>query len=149
MRWCEFKTAAPEFAAAGGRLMQQADGPWIAMLASVSATGIARMAPICPIPCDGALYLSAGAPTPKVRDLERRGRYALHAFLGPSDEEWQIWGSAERVDDSAERARVHDTITFQFDAGDPIFHLDVERCLWGYWVDPGQPGTHPVKRRWP
>ena len=149
MRWGEFKVAAPEFGAAGERLMHQADGPWIAMLATVSVAGVARMAPICPIPCDGALYLSAGAVTPKVRDLEHRGSYALHAFLGPSDEEWQIWGKAAHIDASAERARVHDAITFQFDAGDPIFRLDIDRCLWGYWVDPGKPGTYPVKRRWP
>ena len=121
----------------------------IGFLATTSADGTPHIAPVCPIPACGALYLSAGDGTPKIRDLDQRRRYVLHAFLGEGDEEFQITGDATRIDDPDERARVQAAITFQYGVEDPILRLDIERCLWAHWVKPGQPGTYPVKRRWP
>ena len=151
MRWDEFERAAPDFAEAGLRLFATAqdEGVLIAYMATVSANGTPRIAPVCPIHAGGELFISAGTTTPKVRDLQERGRYALHAFLGAGDEEFQIWGQATRIGDDGARARVHAAIRFQFDAEDPVFALDVKRCRWGYWVNPGRPGTYPVHKRWP
>ena len=70
----------------------------------------------------------------------------LHAALGEKDEELQLAGRAQRVDAAALRARVHADIPFQFEVSDPIFRLGVERCLWGFWENAGQPGTRPVRR---
>ena len=148
-RWAEFAREAPEFAGAGERLLRPDGGVMIGFLATVGADGTPHIAPVCPIAAEGALYLSAGAGTPKIRDLVERRRYVLHAFLGEGDEEFQITGDATLIEHADERARVHAAITFQYGAEDPIFRLDVERCLWAHWVKPGQPGTYPVKRRWP
>jgi hypothetical protein len=143
--WGEFVDAAPDLARAGEKLFRRFE---VAYLATVRRDGTPRMAPVCPILTEGTLYLSVGRSTPKRLDLLRTGHYALHACLGESDEEFQIWGRATLIDDAAERNRVHEAIRFQFEREDPVFRLDVERCLWGYWENVGKPGTRPVRSRW-
>lgn len=147
--WAEFEASATGFAEAGRRLLVGADGVAIAFLATVSRAGRLHLAPVCPIFCEGRLYLSAGARTPKRRDLDDQGSYVLHAFLGGSDEEFQLAGRAREVRDEAERAAVHRAIPFPaFQPEDPIFELGIERCLWCWWENAGQPDTRPVRRRW-
>jgi hypothetical protein len=140
--------SAPDLAAAGRRLLSEAGGAAVAFLATVARDGRPRLAPFCPIFSGEDLYICAGARTPKRFDLENDGRYVLHASLGESDEEFQLAGRAERVDDAALRARVHSDIAFQFDSADPIFLLGIERCLWGYWENAGRPETRAIRRRW-
>ena len=148
--WAEFERAAPDFAAAGRRLLVGSDGGAIGFLATVGRRGAPHMAPVCPIFCDDHLYLSAGIATPKVRDLRNDGAFALHAFLGQNDEEFQIAGSAAEVTDPAERGAVHDAIPFAaFNRADPIFRLVIERALWVYWERVGRPDTKAIRRRWP
>lgn len=148
--WSDFEQAAPEFGAAGRRLLIGSDGVAIGFLASVGPDGAPRLSPVCPIFCGADLYLSAGAHTPKAADLRSSGRYILHAFLGANDEEFQVAGRALEVDDPAEREAVHAAIPFAaFEVADPIFRLSIDRALWVYWERVGQPDTSPVRRRWP
>ena len=150
LSWQDFEKEAPQFAAAGRRLLVDDEGVAIGFLASVSADGVPHLAPVCPIFCGAALYLSASARSPKARDLRADGRYVLHAFLGAYDEEFQLAGRGEEVIDEAERAAVHEAILFpSFDRADPIFHLAIERSLWVHWERPGQKDTTAVRRRWP
>ena len=147
--WQAFEAKAAEIAEAGKRLLIGDDGVAIAFLATASAAGTPHIAPVCPIFCDADLYLSAAAATPKIADLRGNPRYSLHAFLGASDEEFQISGAAREVGDEAERGRVIAAIPFgAFDASHPIFHLSVERALWAHWENPGAPDTRAVRRRW-
>lgn len=147
--WAEFERAAPEFAATGRRLLVQPDGIAIAFMATASADGRPRQAPVCPIFCGDDLYLSAGMPTPKARDLRANGAYSLHAFLGENDEEFQLQGAATEVLDPAERSAVHRAIPFAaFGKDDPIFRLAIERVLWIWWERVGQPDTRRVRKRW-
>lgn len=147
--WSEFESAAPDFAAAGRRLLVGADGVAIGLLATVGASGRPHLAPVCPIFCGGDLYVSAGAHTPKVADLRATGHYVLHAFLGANDEELQVAGAAREATSESERAAVHAAIPFQaFARTDPIFRLAIERALWVFWERVGQPDTVPVRRRW-
>ena len=148
--WSEFESAAPDFGAAGRRLLVGADGVAIGFLASVSAAGRPHLSPVCPIFCGGNLYLSAAAHTPKAADLREAGSFVLHAFLGANDEEFQVGGRAGEVIDDSERAAVHAAIPFQaFSRSDPIFRLAIERALWVHWERAGQPDTRAVRRRWP
>lgn len=148
--WNDFAEAAPEFAAAGRRLLVGDDGNAIAFLGTTTADGLPHLGPVCPIFCQGDLYLSASKRTPKVDDLRTTGRYGLHAFLGENDEEFQIRGIAREVSSDAERAAVHAAIPFAaFDTTDPIFRFGIERALWVYWERVGQPDTRAVRRRWP
>lgn len=148
--WTEFEDRAPDFAAAGKRLLVGEDGVAIAFLGTAHSTGIIHLAPVCPIFCGPDLYLSAAAKSPKVRDLRADGRYALHAFLGANDEEFQLRGTATETVDAAERTKVHEAIPFpSFDREDPIFRFAIGSALWAYWERVGQPDTRVVRRRWP
>ncbi len=147
MNWTEFQRVAPDFAAAGIRLLTQHDGIAIGFIATVHQA--LHLAPVCPIFCAPGVYLSVGASTPKRRDLDRDGRYVLHAFLAANDEEFRIAGRAERIDDSQLRTRVHRAIRFgAFDLDDPIYRLGIESSMWGYWKQVGRPGTRPIRRHW-
>jgi len=147
--WSDFEADAPDFGAAGRRRLVGSDGVAIGFLATVSAVGEPRLAPVCPIFCGRDLYLSVGAHTPKMGDLRERGTYALHAFLGENDEEFQISGAATEITDAAERSGVHEAIPFNaFNAEDPIFRLGIDRVLWVYWERVGQPGTNAIRKRW-
>jgi Pyridoxamine 5'-phosphate oxidase len=147
--WSEFEAEAPELGAAGRRLLIGSDGVAIGFLASLGARGAPHLSPVCPIFCDAQLYLSAAAQTPKAADLREAGRYVLHAFLGASDEEFQVAGSAAEVASEAERSAVRGAIPFaSFQRGDPIFRLSIERALWVFWERPGQPDTRALRKRW-
>jgi len=148
--WSEFEASAPDFAAAARRLFIGSDGVAIGFLASASARGVPHLSPVCPIFSGEHLYLSAGAQTPKTRDLRDAGAFVLHAFLAANDEELQLAGHALEVRDPAERSAVHAAIPFAaFKAADPIFRLCIDRALWVHWERAGQPDTKAVRRRWP
>ena len=146
MSWRSLTREEPELADKGRRRFER-DGVPMAFMATVTERGTARLSPVCPIFCDDEIYLSVGAHTPKCRDLTLRGTYALHAFLGPHDEEFQISGSARLVQSEDEKYRVHQAIAFPvFNTHDPVFCLLVERCLWAYWDAPSEkPGQ---RRTW-
>ncbi len=148
--WVVFAEAAPEFAKAGKRLLVGDDGFPIAFLATANDAGVPHISPVCPIFSGGDLYLSASGRTPKVQDLRGNGRYALHAFLGESDEEFQLRGVASEILDRDERSAVHAAIPFaSFDREDPIFRFWIEAAIWVYWERAGQPDTSAVRRHWP
>jgi len=146
--WSEFAAQAPDFAAAGKRLLIRGDdGVAIGFLATIAQE--LHLAPVCPIFCGAGVYLSVGARTPKRRDLDADGRYVLHAFLADNDEEFRISGRGFLVVDTGERARVHAAIRFAaFGRTDPVYRLDVTASMWGYWENVGRPDTRPVRRHW-
>jgi hypothetical protein len=147
MNWDDFARAAPDFAAAGVRLLTKENDVAIGFLATVHRR--VHLAPVCPIFCAPGVYLSVGASTPKRLDLDVDGRYALHAFLAPNDEEFRISGRGRLITSADERARVHAAIRFgAFGRDDPIYLLDIEESMWGYWENAGRPDTRPVRRRW-
>ena len=145
--WGEFKLQKPEWAEAGERIFKPASDA-IGFLATVAKDGRPRMAPICPIFALHRIYLSAARHTVKYFDLVNDGRYVLHAFLGEGDEEFQFSGLARMVTSDDEKRDVHANISFQFDPADAICELPMNRALWAYWIDPGQPGTKVVKQVW-
>ena len=147
MNWADFARAVPDFAAAGKRLLTPSGEVSIGFLATIGDS--LHLAPVCPIFSEVGVYLSVGASTPKRADLERDGRYVLHAFLAANDEEFRIGGRAASVTSESERSRVHAAIRFgAFDRADPVFALDIEESMWGYWENVGRPGTRPRRRVW-
>ncbi len=148
--WARFRLDCPKLEEAGRRLLIGEDGVAIAFLATSNAAGIPHLSPVCPIFTHDALYLSAASQSPKVRDLRSNGEFALHAFLGESDEEFQVSGRAEETTDPSERAAVHDAILFpSFDRAHPIFRLSIDRALWVHWERAGQPDMKAIRERWP
>ncbi len=147
MNWADFERAVPAFGEAGKRLMTPHGGVSIGFLATIGDA--LHLAPVCPIFCTPNIYLSVGRATPKRRDLDRDGRYVLHAFLAQNDEEFRIAGRATCVDDEMERGRVHDAIRFgAFDRADPVYALNIDSSMWAHWENAGRPGTRPVRRHW-
>ncbi len=147
--WAEFAKEAADLAGAAKRRLVGSDGVAIGFLATVSAHGKPRLAPVCPIFCGDHLYICAVGHTSKVHELRRQHAYVLHAFLGSNDEEVQVGGTAIEVLDLTERAAVHKAIPFKsFYVKDPIFRLTIDRALWVYWERSGEPDTKPIRQRW-
>jgi hypothetical protein len=104
-RWSEFATAAPRLADVVYGLLHQY-GPGLGYLATVRADGGPRVHPVSPVVYGGGLYCFIIA-SPKRRDLERDGRYALHSFPPDSSEdEAYIAGRAVRVTEAKLVARL-------------------------------------------
>ncbi len=139
LHWPEFKATAPEIAAIGEGLLNKPERAEVAILATVDSAGRPWVAPFCPIFTEHGVYLLAGAQTPKVRHLNCRQVYALHALLGPDDLEFQISGAVRAVRMNDERAEVIAAIPFpSFNASDPIFELLIDRALTVTWPEPGR-----------
>lgn len=94
--WREFAAADPRLSASIRALLHQY-GRGMAYLATVRADGGPRIHPVCPIATDEGLYCFVIA-SPKRDDLNRDGRYALHAFPAEhSDAEAYLSGTARQV----------------------------------------------------
>ena len=143
--WSDFQAAAPDIAAIGRRLLQHPDRGEVAILATVDRHGAPWVAPVCPIFTDNGLYVLASAGTPKVGQLRRDPRYALHAQVGADDLEFQIAGHARLLDSATGRAEVFSAIPFDsFDSDDPIFELLIGNAVAVTWPAPAA----PTKLRW-
>ncbi|TDC60861.1 pyridoxamine 5'-phosphate oxidase [Micromonospora sp. KC207] len=103
--WSEFAADEPRLADGIRHLMQQY-GPGFGYLATVRADGGPRVHPVSPVITDDGLYCFV-VDSPKRRDLERDGRYALHSFPPEdSDDEAYVAGQARPVTDQARVARL-------------------------------------------
>jgi hypothetical protein len=142
--WAEFASAEPDLAAIGARLF----GRGIAYLGTVSQAGAPRVHPVTPIFSADSLMISVTDESPKRRDFDRDGRFALHALPGDDDEEFYLTGSVARIDDAARKAAAHHDAIFTPRDADPLYELRIEVCLWSRWENVGQPDTHAVRRVW-
>lgn len=98
--WFEFASARPRLAMAIRELVHQY-GPGLGYLATVRADGGPRVHPVSPVITDEALYCFV-VNSPKRRDLDRDGRYALHAYPPEDrDDEAYLSGRARRITDPA------------------------------------------------
>ncbi|MFI7025334.1 pyridoxamine 5'-phosphate oxidase family protein [Micromonospora sp. NPDC049900] len=103
--WSEFTADEPRLAD-GIRLLMQQYGPGFGYLATVRADGGPRVHPVSPLITDDGLFCFV-IDSPKRRDLERDGRYALHSFPAEeSDDEAYVAGRARPVTDDATVARL-------------------------------------------
>ncbi|MGK5675122.1 pyridoxamine 5'-phosphate oxidase family protein [Micromonospora sp. URMC 106] len=103
--WSEFAADEPRLAD-GIRVLMQQYGPGFGYLATVRADGGPRVHPVSPVITDEGLFCFV-VDSPKRRDLERDGRYALHSFPPEeSDDEAYVAGHARPVTDPARVARL-------------------------------------------
>ena len=97
-RWDQFASERPEMAEAGRALIYQFK-VGLGYLATVRKDGGPRVHPVCPVIANGGLYVFVGNQTPKLHDLLRDGRYALHSFPNPQvADEFYVSGRAVRID---------------------------------------------------
>jgi hypothetical protein len=134
--WGELERGQPGLADAGRRLLYQF-GVGLAFLATVRGDGGPRVHPICPLIEGDGLYAFI-VPGPKQADLRRDGRYSLHSFPCPDNEDaFYCTGRAHQVDDPATRqvlARLF--VTERSDLGvpapgpdDQLFGFGLQQCL--------------------
>jgi hypothetical protein len=86
LTWNEFRAAEPELADAGRALLYQFGGVGLAFLGTVRADGGPRMHPMCPILVPEGLF-GLIEPSPKLNDLRRDPRCALHSFPPAANED--------------------------------------------------------------
>jgi hypothetical protein len=94
--WSEFAVAEPRLAASIHALVHQY-GPGLGYLATIRSDGGPRIHPVSPFITRDGLFCFV-IDSPKRRDLERDGRYALHSFPPEdTDDEAYVSGLAHMV----------------------------------------------------
>jgi hypothetical protein len=127
----------------------------LAFLATIRTDSGPRLHPMCPLLTDDAMYAFI-VPSPKQHDLRRDGRFALHSFPCPDNEDaFYVTGRATVVDDLGARV----TLGQQFvdersrfavalpSSDDALVHFDIERCMLTTTTGHGDP--HPQHAIWP
>jgi hypothetical protein len=144
--WSEFEALTPDIAAAGRRLLGDNE---VAFLATVSVAGWPRVHPFCPAIAAGRLYAFIIDGSPKRRDLDLNGRFAIHAWPGHEDEQFFIAGCAARELDVAFRAIALEAMPYgDADERHILYEFCPERALWTTWENFQKPGMRPVHRSW-
>jgi hypothetical protein len=155
--WGELAAARPEMEARARELflIEQPDAPGpagLGYLATVRADGGPRVHPVSPAVLDGRLYVYILLRSPKLRDLQGDGRYALRSWPKPftddgfDDREFYLTGRAVPVEDVEVHKRVSAAVGVRPESG-TSFELDIERAMrkarvggLGYTVWRGCPG---------
>ena len=145
IKWGGLEVAAPEIAQAGRRLLEDRPGvPGVAFLATVGADGRPRMHPFVPAIVEGGLWAFV-IDSPKQRDLDRDGGYAIHSTLGADDESFFVGGAALRVEGEQRRAEIGERMPYSnIDERHVLYEFRIDRALWNVWETP----TSPVHRNW-
>jgi nitroimidazol reductase NimA-like FMN-containing flavoprotein (pyridoxamine 5'-phosphate oxidase superfamily) len=136
--WRTFVEARPELAAQGEAMLFQ-HGVGLGFLATVRADGGPRVHPICPMVHGDSLYAFI-VPGPKLDDLRRDPRFALHSETSPPpdhDDGFYVTGTATELVDDPLRRVLMDKILAERDleelwAGfehEALVELGVDRCL--------------------
>ena len=154
--WASFEAAAPRLAAKGRHYFYMY-GVGLGFLATVRSDGGPRVHPICPILTDDTLFALI-VPGPKLGDLRRDRRYALHCETSPpprQDDAFYITGKVAEVRDAAIWERVASQFVAErnlesrgpgFEA-QVLFELDIERCLLTLTeASDGLPAGHTIWR---
>lgn len=147
-RWSEFAAERPDLAETGRAMIYQFR-VGLGYLATIRKDGGPRVHPVCPVVANGGLYVFIGNQSPKVRDLLRDGRCALHTFPNPQvDDEFYVEARARREDDAEVRRIVYETYTATgaFTSNDTLFELCLERVLHAKYGP--RPSWPPVYTRW-
>ncbi|GIE96357.1 pyridoxamine 5'-phosphate oxidase [Paractinoplanes rishiriensis] len=151
--WSDFAAADPTLASGIQALLQQY-GPGMAYLATIRRDGAPRLHPVSPVLTDQALYCFIVA-SPKRRDLERDGRYALHSFPAEeSDDEAYLTGRATRVQDPVVIATLASTLRASPDVDWHLYELHVDSATLRHHGPAGAiplaatPTAPPTSRTW-
>jgi hypothetical protein len=148
LRWDELAADAPDLAAAGHALLYQY-GPGLGFVATLRPDGAPRLHPVCPVVAVGGLYLFVGNQTPKVHDLARDPRYALHALPPEAvDDEFMVSGVARNAEADGVRDAVYAAYvaTGAHTSDDTLFELLIDRALHAKYEARGS--WPPAYTRW-
>jgi hypothetical protein len=126
--WPEFAAAQPRLASAIRALVHQY-GPGLGYLATVRADGGPRVHPVSPVITDEGMFCFV-IDSPKRRDLERDGRYALHSYPPEdSDDEAYVSGYARRVTDVVRVSELAGTMRAKPDLSWRLYEFTVDVAM--------------------
>jgi hypothetical protein len=142
MNWSDFEQAAPDLAAFGEKRLHGN----VAYLATTQKSGAPRVHPVTPVIGEGHFFVFMEPTSPKGKDLERDGRYAIHCSMtdssGESGEFWCM-GTATRVHDPELRAVAVRVSSYTPANRYILFELDVERAQSTLYEE-----GNPVRQAW-
>ena len=101
MSWKVFEEHSPELARLGYEKLNRK----IAYLATLKKDGAPRLHPVRPFIGNGMLFIFTEPSSPKIQDLSRDGRYAMHCTVGGEGPLIEILVSGEAVVISNPRVR--------------------------------------------
>ena len=136
MTWANLASEAPELAATGE---QRLNGR-VSYLATTRANGSPRVHPVTPIIGDGSLFVFMEPTSPKGRDLERGGRFALHCGVEDNEGgggEFSCSGTARRMDDEASRTRASQHATYAIADRYILFELLLDEAVGKRYAEDG------------
>jgi hypothetical protein len=144
MSWQHLADVAPGLAAFGAERLHDR----VAYLATLKPDGSPRLHPVRPVVAGGRLFVFMEATSPKVRDLERDGRFALHG-TATSDQPWDLQefaveGSARLVDDVRSRTIANAGSAFPRDERFLLYELRVLAAVSTVYGADGRPD----RERW-
>jgi hypothetical protein len=123
--WQAFEDEAPELASFGRERIDRR----VSFLATVRGDGGPRVHPVTPWIMDGHLYVRMYTTSPKVADLERDPRFALHSMMDNDDGvggEFAVHGRAARVRGAGTIAAAYAPIGESTDRPLALFELGVD-----------------------
>lgn len=154
VRWGELAEQQPDLTAAGAALLYQ-HGVGLGFMSTIRQDTGPRVHPMCPLLTDDAVFAFI-IPSLKQDDLGRDGRYAIHSFPCPENEDaFYFTGTARRVEDETIRQALGDQfVSERSQLGvalpaeqDVLFEFDIERCLLTKTTGHGDPS--PQHTVWP
>jgi hypothetical protein len=141
--WARFSGAAPRLSEQVRALLEQY-GQAFGYLATIRPDGGPRVHPISPVIADGGLFCFA-LPSPKRRDLERDGRFALHSYPPEhSDDEAYLAGQAVLVTSASRQARLARLHRAAPDVHWRLFELTIAVAMVTRRYGPGASPEHHV-----
>ena len=155
LTWRQFADARPDLARMGAGLLYEHGRIGLGFVASVRPDGGPRVHPICPLVTENGLYAFI-VPGPKLSDMRRDRRYALHSETFPPprhDDAFYVTGRASEPDDADLRAVLTEQFLAERDLREPwagfddevLIEFGVERCLVTMTQDrDGFPAGHTV-----
>lgn len=142
LTWQDFLLARPAMAEFG----QARISLGVMYLATLRADGSPRIHPITPFVSGGRLFAFMEPTSPKAKDLQRDGRYAMHSLVTDSDGtngEFMIGGRATLLADDATRSLAVTGSPYQPKERYILFEFKLDRCLTNVYVD-----GNPNVQRW-
>lgn len=143
--WGAFAAASPQLAAEVRALFEQY-GQGFGYLATVRPDGGPRIHPVSPVISGDGLFCFV-MPSPKRHDLERDGRYALHAYPPErSDDEAYLSGRSRPVTDEVRRSRLARDHRAAAGVDWRLFEFDISIAMVTHRQRPGAPADHRTWR---
>lgn len=144
MSWKVFEKQAPGLAQLAHKKLDRK----IAYLATIKKDGSPRLHPVTPFIGHGMLFIFTEPSSPKIRDLNRDGRYAVHCSVGGDGPltEVLISGEAVVISNSGVRRKQAERIAASPVVADNyvLFEFQVRQVL----VVEYDEERRPVVRRW-